>query len=250
MSGHSKWSTIKRKKEKEDQKRGKVFTKLIKEITVAARIGGGDPETNPRLRQAIDDANNENMPKDNIEKAIQRGTGELPGVTYEDMTYEGYGPNGTALFIECTTDNKNRTVSELRHILDKHDGSLGESGSVAWVFERKGVVYVSKEGVTEDDLMLAGIDHGAEDISEEDEFFEVSCLMADFHNLKTGLEKDGFKVVDSELQQVPKNMVPVTGADAKTLMRLLEALEDHDDVQNVWSNADIDEDTLAELETS
>jgi len=250
MSGHSKWSTIKRKKEKEDQKRGKIFTKLIKEITVAARLGGGDPETNPRLRQAIDDATNENMPKDNIEKAIQRGTGELPGVTYEDMTYEGYGPNGTALFIECTTDNKNRTVSELRHILDKHDGSLGESGSVAWVFERKGAVFVSKEDVTEDDLMLAGIDHGAEDISEEEEFFEVTCPMADFHNLKTGLEEEGFDIEDSELQQVPKNTVPVTGSDAKKLMRLLEALEDHDDVQNVWSNADIDEDTLAEAEAS
>ncbi|MBS1272464.1 MAG: putative transcriptional regulatory protein [Candidatus Marinimicrobia bacterium] len=250
MSGHSKWSTIKRKKAKEDQKRGKIFSKLIKEITVAARLGGGDPETNSRLRQAIDDANDENMPKDNIEKAIQRGTGELPGVTYEDMTYEGYGPNGTALFIECTTDNKNRTVSELRHILDKHEGSLGESGSVAWVFERKGVVYVSKDGVTEDDLMLSAIDHGAEAITEEDEFFELTCPMTDFHNLKTGLEDAGFEIEDSELQQIPKNNVPVTGSDAKKLMRLLEALEDHDDVQNVWSNADIEEETLAETEAS
>jgi len=187
MSGHSKWSTIKRKKEKEDQKRGKIFTKLIKEITVAARIGGGDPETNPRLRQAIDDANNANMPKDNIEKAILRGTGELPGVTYEDMTYEGYGPNGTALFIECTTDNKNRTVSEIRHILDKNGGSLGESGSVAWVFDRKGVVYVEKEGITEDDLMLGALEHGAEDISEEEDFFEVTCPMDEKHSLTNGI---------------------------------------------------------------
>ena len=250
MSGHSKWSTIKRKKEKEDQKRGKIFTKLIKEITVSARIGGGDPETNPRLRQAIDDANDANMPKDNIEKAILRGTGELPGVTYEDMTYEGYGPNGTALFIECTTDNKNRTVSEIRHILDKNGGSLGESGSVAWVFDRKGVVYVDKEGITEDDLMLAALEHGAEDIAEEEDFFEVTCPMDEFHNLKTGLEEEGFTVQESELQQVPKTTVDVTGEDAKKLFRLLEALEDHDDVQNVWSNADIDEDTMAELQSA
>ncbi|MCF7803271.1 MAG: YebC/PmpR family DNA-binding transcriptional regulator [Candidatus Marinimicrobia bacterium] len=250
MSGHSKWSTIKRKKEKEDQKRGKIFTKLIKEITVAARIGGGDPETNPRLRQAIDDATDENMPKDNIEKAILRGTGDLPGVSYEDMTYEGYGPNGTALFIECTTDNKNRTVSEIRHLLDKHDGSLGESGSVSWVFDRKGVVYISKEGNTEDDLMLAALENGAEDISEEEEFFEVTCPMEEFHNLKTGIEDAGFDVQESELQQIPKNTVDVTGTEAKKLMRLLEALEDHDDVQNVWSNADIDEDSLAEADAS
>lgn len=250
MSGHSKWSTIKRKKEKEDQKRGKIFTKLIKEITVAARIGGGDPETNPRLRQAMDDANNANMPKDNIDKAVLRGTGELPGITYEDMTYEGYGPNGTALFIECTTDNKNRTVSELRHLLDKNGGSLGESGSVAWVFDRKGVVYVGKEDITEDDLMLAALEHGAEDISEEEELFEVTCPMEEFHNLKTGLEEEGFDVQESELQQIPKSTVDVTGEDAKKLFRLLEALEDHDDVQNVWSNADLDEETMAELQNA
>ncbi|HKJ68032.1 MAG TPA: YebC/PmpR family DNA-binding transcriptional regulator [bacterium] len=250
MSGHSKWSTIKRKKEKEDQRRGKIFTKLIKEITVAARLGGGDPETNPRLRTAIDDANNANMPKDNIKKAIQRGTGELPGVSYEDMTYEGYGPNGTALYIETTTDNKNRTVSEIRHILDKHGGSLGESGSVAWVFDRKGVVYVSKEGVSEDDLMLVGLEHGAEDINEEEEFFEVICLMEEFHHLKSGLKEAGFVIPESELQQIPKNTIDVTGSDARKLMNLLEALEDHDDVQNVWSNADLDEETLRELQAS
>jgi YebC/PmpR family DNA-binding regulatory protein len=250
MSGHSKWSTIKRKKEKEDQKRGKIFTKLIKEITVAARLGGGDPETNPRLRTAIDNANDANMPKDNIEKAIQRGTGELPGVQYEDMTYEGYGPSGTALFIETTTDNKNRTVSEIRHLLDKNGGSLGESGSVAWVFDRNGVHYVKKDDITEDDLMLAALEHGAEDISEEDDFFEVTCPMEEFHKLKVGLEESGFDVEESELQQIPKNRVDVTGSDAKKLMNLLEALGDHDDVQNVWSNADIDEDTLAELQES
>lgn len=250
MSGHSKWSTIKRKKAKEDQRRSKIFTKLIKEITVSARLGGGDPETNPRLRTAIDDANNANMPKDNIEKAIQRGTGELPGVQYEDMTYEGYGPNGIALFIECTTDNKNRTVSEIRHLLDRHGGSLGESGSVAWVFHRKGVVYVSKKGITEDELMLAALESGAEDITEEEEFFEVTCPMEEFHNLKTGLKEAGFNVKESELQQIPKSTVNITGSDAKKLMNLLEALEDHDDVQNVWSNADLDEDTLAELQES
>ncbi len=250
MSGHSKWSTIKRKKEKEDQRRGKIFTKLIKEITVAARLGGGDPETNPRLRTAIDDANNANMPKDNIKKAIQRGTGELPGVSYEDMTYEGYGPNGTALFIECTTDNKNRTVSEIRHILDKHGGSLGESGSVAWVFDRKGVVYVSREDASEDDLMLVGLEHGAEDISEEEDFFEIICPMEEFHNLKSGLEEAGFDIQESELQQIPKNTIDVSGSDARKLMNLLEALEDHDDVQNVWSNADLDEDTLREFQAS
>jgi len=250
MSGHSKWSTIKRKKEKEDQKRGKIFTKIIKEITVAARLGGGDPETNPRLRTAIDNANDANMPKDNIEKAIQRGTGELPGVQYEDMTYEGYGPGGTALFIETTTDNKNRTVSEIRHLLDKNGGSLGESGSVAWVFDRKGVHYVTKDGITEDDLMMTALEHGAEDINEEEDFFEVTCPMEEFHNLKVGLEESGFDVDESELQQIPKNRVDVTGSDAKKLMNILEALEDHDDVQNVWSNADLDEDTLAALQES
>jgi len=250
MSGHSKWSKIKRKKAEEDKRRGKLFSKLIKEITVAARLGGGDPEANPRLSQAIEDAHNANMPKDNIEKAILRGTGELPGVDYEDMSYEGYGPNGTALFIECTTDNKNRTVSEIRHLLDKHGGSLGESGSVRWVFDRKGVIYLPKEGLTEDDILLVALEHGAEEINEEDDVYEVICPKEEFHNLKTGLEDAGFEIEDSELQQIPKTTMNVTGSDAKKLLRLLEALDDHDDVQNVWSNADIDAATMAELEAS
>lgn len=250
MSGHSKWSKIKRKKAEEDRKKGKLFSKIIKEITVAARLGGGDPEANPRLSQAIEDANNANMPKENIEKAILRGTGELPGVEYEDMSYEGYGPNGTALYIECTTDNKNRTVSEIRHLLDKHGGSLGESGSVSWIFDRKGVIYLPKEGISEDDILLVALEHGAEEINDESEFYEVVCPKEEFHNLKTGLEDAGFEIEESELQQIPKTRVNVTGSEAKKLLRLLEALEDQDDVQNVWSNADVDDELFADLEAS
>lgn len=250
MSGHSKWSKIKRKKAEEDRKKGKLFSKLIKEITVAARLGGGDPEANPRLSQAIEDANNANMPKENIEKAILRGTGELPGVEYEDMSYEGYGPNGTALYIECTTDNKNRTVSEIRHLLDKHGGSLGESGSVSWIFDRKGVIYLPKEGISEDDILLVALEHGAEEINDESEFYEVVCPKEEFHNLKTGLENAGFEIEESELQQIPKTRVNVTGSEAKKLLRLLEALDDQDDVQNVWSNADVDDELFADLEAS
>jgi len=250
MSGHSKWSKIKRKKAEEDRKKGKLFSKIIKEITVAARLGGGDPEANPRLSQAIEDANNANMPKENIEKAILRGTGELPGVEYEDMSYEGYGPNGTALYIECTTDNKNRTVSEIRHLLDKHGGSLGESGSVSWIFDRKGVLYLPKEGITEDDILLVALEHGAEEINDENEFYEVVCPKEEFHNLKTGLEDAGFEIEESELQEIPKTRVNVTGSEAKKLLRLLEALDDQDDVQNVWSNADVDDELFADLEAS
>lgn len=246
MSGHSKWSTIKRKKAGIDAKRGAIFTKLIREITVAARQGGGAVDFNPRLRLAVDVAKAANMPAENIERAIKKGTGELEGVNYEEIAYEGYGPAGVALYIETLTDNPNRTVADLRHALGRNGGSLGTSGSVAWQFERKGQVVVSTDAITEEALFDAALEAGAEDVAREDDEFIVTCGFADFNGVQEGLRAKGIAVASAELAWIAKNEVAVAGSDATKLMRLLEALEDLDDVQKVHSNADIDDAALAE----
>lgn len=246
MAGHSKWAQIKRKKAANDAKRGHMFTKLIREITVAAREGGGDPNFNPRLRLAVDTAKAANMPADNIERAIKRGTGELEGVNYEEITYEGYGPGGVALFIETLTDNANRTVAEVRHILSKHGGSLGQSGSVAWQFDRKGQIYIDASRYDEDATMMAVLEAGAEDLQREDGTFVVTTDVANFHAVQQALREKGIAFEQAELAMVPKTSVHVAGADAQRLLKLLDALDDADDVQKVHSNADIDEAALAE----
>ncbi|MEJ5261441.1 MAG: YebC/PmpR family DNA-binding transcriptional regulator [Ignavibacterium sp.] len=241
MSGHSKWATIKRKKAALDAKKGKIFTKLIKEITIAARQGGGDPAGNPRLRLAIDNAKSENMPAENIERAIKKATGELEGVTYHELTYEGYGPAGVAMLVEVATDNKNRTVAEVRHIFSKHGGSLGETGSVAWMFERKGVITVPKQDKSEDDILAIVLDAGADDLQTEEEFYEITTSVENFEAVRKALQENNLKVDNASLQWIAKNTIQVKGEDAEKVMKLIEALEDCDDVQNVYSNADIDE---------
>jgi|UniRef100_A0A832DHI7 YebC/PmpR family DNA-binding regulatory protein len=241
MSGHSKWATIKRKKAALDAKKGKIFTKLIKEITIAARQGGGDPAGNPRLRLAIDNAKSENMPAENIERAIKKATGELEGVTYHELTYEGYGPAGVAMLVEVATDNKNRTVAEVRHIFSKHGGSLGETGSVAWMFERKGVITLPKQDKSEDDILAIVLDAGADDLQTEEEFYEITTSIENFESVRKALQENNLKVDNASLQWVAKNTLQVKGEDAEKVMKLIEALEDCDDVQNVYSNADIDE---------
>jgi YebC/PmpR family DNA-binding regulatory protein len=241
MSGHSKWATIKRKKAALDAKKGKIFTKLIKEITIAARQGGGDPANNPRLRLAIDNAKAENMPAENIERAIKKATGELEGVTYHELTYEGYGPAGVAMLVEVATDNKNRTVAEVRHIFSKHGGSLGETGSVAWMFERKGVITLPKQDKSEDDILAIVLDAGADDLQTEDEFYEITTSVENFESVRKALQENNLKVDNASLQWIAKNTLEVKGEDAEKVMKLIEALEDCDDVQNVYSNADIDE---------
>lgn len=241
MSGHSKWATIKRKKAALDAKKGKIFTKLIKEITIAARQGGGDPAGNPRLRLAIDNAKAENMPAENIERAIKKATGELVGVTYYELTYEGYGPAGVAMLVEVATDNKNRTVAEVRHIFSKHSGSLGETGSVAWMFERKGVIILPKQDKSEDDILAIVLDAGADDLQTEEEFYEITTSVENFEPVRKALQENNLKVDNASLQWVAKNTLEVKGEDAEKVMKLIEALEDCDDVQNVYSNADIDE---------
>lgn len=241
MSGHSKWATIKRKKAALDAKKGKIFTKLIKEITIAARQGGGDPAGNPRLRLAIDNAKSENMPAENIERAIKKATGELEGVTYHELTYEGYGPAGVAMLVEVATDNKNRTVAEVRHIFSKHGGSLGETGSVAWMFERKGVITIPKQDKSEDDILAIVLDAGADDLQTEEEFYEITTSVENFESVRKALQENNLKVDNASLQWIAKNTIEVKGEDAEKVMKLIEALEDCDDVQNVYSNADIDE---------
>ncbi len=238
MSGHSKWSTIKRKKAAADTKRGKIFTKLIKEITIAARQGGGDPGANPRLRLAIDNAKSANMPSDNIERAIKKATGELEGVNYIELTYEGYGPGGIALLIESVTDNKNRTVADVRHILSKHGGSLGETGSVAWMFDRKGVITVVAEGKSEDEVMEVVLEAGAEDFQTEDDFYEVTTAVEDFEEVRKALQNSNFNIENASLQWIAKNTVSVSGENAEKVIKIIDALEDNDDVQNVYTNAD------------
>ena len=247
MSGHSKWSTIKRKKAKEDAQKGKIFSKLIKEITIAARQEGGDPTGNPRLRTAIEAAKKANMPQTNIEKAIQRGTGEIEGVSYEEVVYEGYGPGGVAVITEVVTDNKNRAVADIRHIFTKHNGNLGETGSVSWGFEQKGLIVVEKDGQDEEDLMMMIIDQGADDIVEVEDAFEIMTSFEGFETVKKALEQANVNYTDAELVRSPRATVKVEGKGAQQTLRLLDALEEHDDVQRVFSNFDIDEEELETL---
>jgi YebC/PmpR family DNA-binding regulatory protein len=241
MSGHSKWHTIKHKKGAADAKRGKVFTRIIKELTVAARNGGGDPGTNPRLRTIIADAKAVNMPADNIKKAIQRGTGELPGVTYEEVTYEGYGPGGAALIIECMTDNKNRTVSEVRHLLEKHNGNLGSTNSVAWMFSKKGYVVVEKKSADEEKLLSAALDAGADDMNDDGDTWEITSDPSSFEAVREAVKGLGIEPATAQVAMIPQNYVKLEGKEASQMVKLMEVLEDHDDVQHVWSNFDISE---------
>jgi YebC/PmpR family DNA-binding regulatory protein len=246
MSGHSKWATIKRAKGAKDAARGKLFSTIIKEITVAARSGGGDPDGNPRLRLAVDKAKGANMPADNIKRAIQRGTGEIAGVTYEEVTYEGYGPAGVALLVEVITDNKNRTVAELRHVFSRNNGNMAESGSVAWKFERRGVITVPKS-LSEDDMMEIVLDAGADDMATEDESFEIYTAPSEFEKAKAALTAKAVAMTESSITMVPKNTLKVEGKEAEAVLRLVEALEEHDDVQNVYADFDIDAKTLESL---
>ncbi len=246
VAGHSKWSQIKRKKAVNDQKRGQLFTRVIREITVAAREGGGDPDLNARLRLAVDNAKNANMPLENIERAIKRGTGELEGVAYEEIVYEGYGPGGVALYIETTTDNGKRTVAEVRHILEKNGGNLGTSGSVAWQFQRKGQVFVDATKYPEEKVFEAALEAGAEDVEASEGEYVVTTEVADFHQVQAGLRSAGIEFSQAELQMIPQNEIGVGGAEAERLLKLLDALDNHDDVQKVSSNANIDEQVLEE----
>ncbi len=240
MSGHSKWSTIKHKKSAQDAKRGKIFTKLTKEIMVAARLGGGDPSANPRLRAAIQAAKSENMPKDKIERAIKKGTGEIEGERYEEIQYEGYGPGGVAILVESMTDNRQRTVADLRHLFSKHGGNLGEPGSVAWMFEKKGLIVIEKEAVDEDTLMTVALEAGADDLNEEDDIWEVHTDPSAFEEVKSAIEGEGISFQSAKVTMVPKNVVKVEDEkQASQLLRLMDALEDHGDVQNVYANFDI-----------
>ena len=241
MSGHSKWSTIKRKKAAIDQKRGKIFTKLIKEITVAARQGGGEIEGNPRLRLAVDNAKSANMPMDNIERAIKKATGEVEGAQYLELTYEGYGPGGVAVLVESVTDNKNRTVAEVRHGFSKHGGSLGETGSVAWMFDRKGVIAMPAQGKSEEEIMELVLDAGAEDIQEDDDYFEITSAIEDFENVRKTIIDSGLEVENASLQWIAKNKVDVDEENSEKLMKMIELIEDSDDVQNVYTNAEFTE---------
>jgi len=250
MSGHSKWSTIKRKKGATDAKRGKIFTKLIKEITVAARMGGGDPNANPRLRTAIAAAKTENMPKDNIERAIKKGTGALEGVSYEEVYYEGYGPGGAAVLVESFTDNKNRTVADVRHLFSKSGGSLGEAGCVAWMFEKKGLFILQKEDVDEETLMEAVLEAGGEDIHDEESTFEVTTALEDFDAVKKALDDRELRYLLAEVTMVPKTTVKLEDKEAEQMLRLVEGLEDSDDVQKVYSNFDISEETLERIDSA
>ena len=241
MSGHSKWHTIKHKKGAADAKRGKAFTRLIKELTVAARNGGGDPGMNPRLRTIIADAKANNMPRENIERAIRRGTGEEPGVTYEEITYEGYGPGGVALLIQSLTDNKNRTVGEVRFILGKYNGNLAAENSVAWMFTRKGQVFVEKDKADEEKLLNAALEAGADDMSDDGGVWEIICAPENFETVRDAVKALGVEPANAEVAMVPQNYVKLQGSDARTMLKLMEALDDHDDVQHVWANFDIEE---------
>lgn len=247
MSGHSKWANIKFRKERQDAKKGKIFTKIIKEITIAARVGGGDPETNPRLRAAMQNAKAANMPMKNVENAIMKGTGELPGVVYEEVTYEGYGPNGVAMYIECTTDNKNRTVSEVRHLLSKYGGNLGESGCVAWMFERRGLITVLKRNYAEEELMLAAIDAGAEDFKVEDDTYEIYTSDEELDSVNTKLEAKGISIESSDITFVPQTTVRLEGKQAEQMLKLMDALDENDDVEDVYANFDIDESIMENI---
>lgn len=248
MAGHSKWNNIKRKKGAVDAKRGKIFTKIAKEIIVAAKIGGGDPAANPRLRHAIANARAENMPKDNIEKAIKKGTGELEGVTYEEYTYEGYGPAGVAILVEVLTDNKNRTLPEVRAAFNKNNGNLGESGCVSWMFDKKGLIIIETSAISEDELMEVAIDAGAEDIITEGDTYEVYTEPSYFDDVRKVVEDAGIPIVSAEISMKPQNTVKIEGKEAEQMIRLMDRIEDLDDVQKVFANFDISEETLEALE--
>jgi YebC/PmpR family DNA-binding regulatory protein len=244
MSGHSKWHSIKHKKAAADSKRGRIFTRLIKEMTAAARGGGGDVDANPRLRLAVATAKAANMPADNIKKAIMRGTGELPGISYEDVNYEGYGPGGVAIFMHVLTDNRNRTVAELRHLLSKNGGNLGETGCVGWMFERKGYFVVEKSSADEEKLMELALGAGADDMREDGSNFEILTTPENFEPVRVALEKEKVPTATAEISMIPQNYVKLEGKHAQTMLKLMESLEDHEDIQNVWSNFDIDESEL------
>ena len=247
MSGHSKWATIKHKKAALDAKRGKIFTRLIKEITIAAKNGGGDPDSNPRLRTAIAAAKAENMPADNIKRAVQRGTGELPGSTYEEFTLEGYGPGGVALMLDINTDNRNRTVSEIRHAFGKNGGNMAEAGAVSWMFHKKGDIVVPKSATSEDDLMGIVLEAGADDLRDDGENWEVVTDPSSFEAVVEAVKKAGIHPASAEVAMIPQNYIKLEGQQATTMIRLVEALEEHDDVQNVHSNFDIDAKLLEEV---
>jgi len=245
MSGHSKWHSIKHKKAAQDSKRGKIFTKIIREIAIAARLGGGDPDANPRLRKAVADAKAVNMPADNIKRAILKGTGQLEGVTYEESVYEGYGPGGVAIYVETLSDNKNRTVSEIRYIFTKNSGRIGESGCVAWMFDRKGYIVVEQEKASEDELLDIILEAGAEDLREDGSNYEIFTLLDKFEDVVNALKEHNIELAASNLGYIPQNYVKLEGKQAQQLLRLMEELEDHDDVQHVWANFDIDEEEIA-----
>ena len=245
MSGHSKWHSIKHKKAATDAKRGKMFTKLIKEITVAARMGGGEPEANARLRKAISDAKGMNMPADNIKRAVMKGTGELAGSSIEEISYEGYGPGGVAVMVEVLTDNRNRTVSELRHVFDKYGGNLGENGCVAWMFTKRGYILIPTQGLGEDDAMNVAIEAGADDFSTQGENYEIMTAPESFDGVLAELKGKGLEPTTAEVSMVPQNYVKLEGRPAQQMIKLMDALEDHDDVQNVHANFDIEESELA-----
>lgn len=244
MSGHSKWSTIKHKKGAADAKRGKIFTKLIKEITVAAKIGGGDPDSNPRLRTAVAAAKAQNMPKDNLERAIKKGTGELEGVEYEEITYEGYGPGGVAVLVECLTDNKNRTIADVRYIFSKAGGNIGTDGCVAWMFDKKGLISIDKSQTDEDTLMEIALDAGAEDVKDEGDCFEVITEPADFDAVKEALDAGELKYDMAEVTMIPQTDTKLEGKEAEQMVRFMEALDDCDDIQKFYTNADIPDEVL------
>jgi YebC/PmpR family DNA-binding regulatory protein len=244
MSGHSKWATIKRKKAVIDAKRGKIFTKLIKELMIAARDGGGDIEANPRLRQAVSTAKAANMPSDNINRAILKGTGDLEGVAYEESTYEGYGPGGVAIFLEVLTDNKKRTVADIRHLMNKHGGNLGENGSVAWMFEKQGQIIISADGLDEDTAFEEILEAGANDFINNDGEFVITTSFSETVNVSETLSMKGYEVTSSAVEMVPKNTTKVKGDDVKRLMTLMEGLEENEDIQNLYSNFDIDDEDL------
>ena len=244
MSGHSKWHSIKHKKAAADAKRGRIFTRYIKEITIAARIGGGDPEANPRLRQAIEGAKSVNMPSDNIKKAILRGTGELDGVNYEAVTYEGYGPGGVAILVEVLTDNKNRSVAEVRHVFSKYNGNLGEKGCVGWMFSRKGLIVIPKGIIEEDQLLEIALDAGAEDLKTEDDSYEVITSIEEFDTVLKVIKEKKLKIESAEITMIPSSFVKLKGKQAEQMLRLFEKIEDLDDVQNAWANFDISEEEI------
>jgi len=247
MGGHSHWATTKRHKMAVDAKRGKIFTKIIREITVAARMGGGDPNGNPRLRLAIIKAKEQNMPQDNIKRAIQKGTGELPGQTIEELAYEGYGPGGVAMMIECMTDNRNRTLPEIRHLVSRFGGSLGEAGCVGWMFEKKGYIVVERSKADEEKLMTLVLEAGGEDLRIDGDRYEIICELSAFESVKRALEQQKIPTILSELSMIPKNSIKLEGKEAEQMVHLMEALEDHDDVQKVWANFDISDEVMEQV---